>query len=584
MIKKKIVGIYVERDCMHYVSVVKGISSCSLKSPGDRHTPSHNIKRGNGHALLRAFLTELSVDSSRSIYLTLPRSEFFIREITLPLMPVEDALISIKNSLAIYSHLAPDDIYYDVIVSERNGGAFHALLVYAAKDEIEKYRKIFSETGHGESLKGIFPLSYGVCALIDDSSEPDGVLFSLVQEDTVEFFARSGSTLIFSSSCPVDAEDDKKMILSALQSHFPQCQGMVNDLSSDSTTIADTFKNGITADMEENDASAEPDIDQNSMQKEAFSRNSRVLIRDRKKSVSIKRWKKGRLSSLPTFRTNYASAAVAPLISKIQQISLDEEPVKINIVHPFRYIVPSLSILIVILYFITDNINSQSVRATSELSEITQQVRALERELEPLQNKIDTLKKASRFKTDVKAFMQTRPPIYTVINEIATLVPDGTWFANFTFNESGITLRGTGTDALRTVEALRSSDLFGNVMLRGSVNRRANGDENFTMVLELKPEKLADKLKQGGAEIRYMDGELKGGGLKGGDASEHPQPLDARLKAFKPAGDHSKSSARPPDPADGAPNPFDLQQKSVENGLKPVNPSRRAMGNSGDVQ
>ena len=61
--------------------------------------------------------------------------------------------------------------------------------------------------------------------------------------------------------------------------------------------------------------------------------------------------------------------------------------------------------------------------------------------------------------------MQTRPALYTVINEIAALVPDGTWFANFTFNNNNITLRGTGSDALKTVEALRSSKLFSNVML-----------------------------------------------------------------------------------------------------------------------
>ncbi|MBF0573793.1 MAG: PilN domain-containing protein, partial [Desulfamplus sp.] len=188
---------------------------------------------------------------------------------------------------------------------------------------------------------------------------------------------------------------------------------------------------------------------------------------------------------------NYASAAVAPtLIKRVQQISLDDEPVKIKIIHPFRYIIISLFILIFALYFITDNINTQSIEASEELKEIVSQIKELEKELEPLQSKIDTLKKASRFKTDVEEFMQTRPPLYTAINEIAILVPDGTWFANFTFNSSGITLRGTGTDALKTVEALRSSKLFANVMLRGSVNRRPNGDESFTLAIELKNEEI----------------------------------------------------------------------------------------------
>ncbi|MBF0302077.1 MAG: PilN domain-containing protein [Desulfamplus sp.] len=444
MINKKIVGIYADKDSLHYVSVIKRISGYILKPPMHGHS-SHDIKRGNGHTLLRTFLAELPVDSSMSIYLALPRSEVFVRAVILPVMPVEDAIMSIKNSLAIYSHLDPDNIYYDVIISERNGGAFHALLVYAAKDDIEKYRKIFKETGHSASLKGIFPLSYGVSALLDDGTEPHGVLFSLEQEDVVEIFARSGRTLIFSMSCFVDAKDDKIMLLNAARDQFPQCKDMVNDLSSDSDMLEGSKKNRQRA-------------------------------------------------TLPPFKTNYASAALAPFVNRVQQISLDEQPVKINIIHPFRYIVPFLFVLIAVLYFITDNIKSRSVEASSELSQLVEQVKALENDLEPLQNKIDTLKKASRFKTDVQEFMRTRPELYTTINEIASLVPDGTWFANFTFNGSTITLRGTGTDALKTVEALRSSNLFDNVMLRGSVNRRPNGEENFTLVLELsQPEGGSEK-------------------------------------------------------------------------------------------
>ncbi|MBF0242149.1 MAG: PilN domain-containing protein [Desulfamplus sp.] len=443
MIKKKILGIYLDRESLHYLSMVNRFSGYTLKSLGGGNNP-YDIKHGSSsYQLLRAFLLELPVDSSRSIFLALSRSEVFIREITLPAMPVEDAIMSIKNSLAIYSHLAPDSTYYDVIISEKNGGSFNALLVYAAKDEIEKYRKIFSETGHLASLKAIFPISYGICALLDYDNSTNGSLFSLVQGDTLEIFARSGRTLIFSVASPVDADDEKEMVLTSAQNRFPQFTNTIIDLNSD--------------------------------------------------LIALKKGKKNRhTTNLPPLKTNYASAAVAPFITKIQQISLDEEPVKINIFNPFRYILPFLALLIVILYFITDSINIKSIEAQSQLSEISSQIKALEGELEPLQNKIDTLKKASRFKSDVKSFMQTRPQLYTLINEIAALVPDGTWFANFTFNNNTITLRGTGVDALKTVELLRSSNLFSNVMLRGSVNRRPNGDENFTLVIELKSEE-ADK-------------------------------------------------------------------------------------------
>ncbi|MBF0376773.1 MAG: PilN domain-containing protein [Desulfamplus sp.] len=471
MIKKKIVGIYVDNDSLHYVSVVKGISGYCLKPLGQRQK-SHDIKQGSsGYSLLKGFLIDLPVDNSRAIYLALPRSEIFMRQITLPAMPVEDALLSIKNSLAIYSHLDTDEIYYDVIVSDRNGGSFHALLVYAPKDEIDKYRKLFSETGHGESLKGIFPLSYGVAALLENDKS-DNSIFSLVQGETLEIFARSGRTLVFSISCPSDSENDKAMIFNAAQSQLFQLKDrkLKDNQPNDSQLKDDSLKDNLFNDSELKDLIID------------LSSDSTTLG-----DIGKKR----KLTELPPFHENYASAAAAPiLISRVQQISLDNEPVKIKIIHPFRYIIPFLVILIFALYFITDNINNNSIEASEELKEVVSQIRELEKELEPLQSKIDTLKKASRFKTDVQEFMQTRPQLYTAINEIATLVPDGTWFANFTFNSNGITLRGTGTDALKTVEALRSSKLFYNVMLRGSVNRRPNGDESFTLALELKVEEI----------------------------------------------------------------------------------------------
>lgn len=493
MITKKILGIYADRDSFHYVSVVKGISGYALKSPGHRHSP-HNIQYGNSYNLLKEFLTELPVDGSRSIYLSIPRSEVFTREITLPVMPVEDALMSIKNSLAIYSHLEPDAIYYDVIVSECNGGAFHALLVYASKDEIEKYRKLFSETGHGDSLKGIFPLSYGVCALLYDGIEPNASIFSLVQDDIVEFFVKSGRTLVFSITCPADAESDKDMILAAVKSQFPDSLDTIQDLSSDSKRVESTIES--TTEKERYNSREEDRTDQGSVETDNNYQKSILLQKHSQKMAKTGVSKQRRFSYLPSFEINHASAAIAPFISKIQQISLDEKPVRIDIIHPFRYIIPFICVLIIALYFITDRTNRQSIKARADLSEISRQISELENKLEPLQNKIDTLKKASRFKTDVQEFMRTRPALYTVINDIALIVPDGTWFANFTYNSRGITLRGTGTDALKTVEALRSSELFDNVMLRGSVNRRPNGDENFTLVLELKPEQADDEAKE----------------------------------------------------------------------------------------
>ena len=49
-----------------------------------------------------------------------------------------------------------------------------------------------------------------------------------------------------------------------------------------------------------------------------------------------------------------------------------------------------------------------------------------------------------------------------------------------------MTLRGQSPDALQAIEALRDSDKFGQVDLKGSVNRDRSGTEKFTVIIKLK--------------------------------------------------------------------------------------------------
>ena len=149
-------------------------------------------------------------------------------------------------------------------------------------------------------------------------------------------------------------------------------------------------------------------------------------------------------------------------------------------------IIPFICILMIGLYSLTDNLNAKVQLAESDFNELKIKVTELASELEPLEKKIETLKKAASFKQHVKKIIKTKPKLYSAINEIASLVPDGTWFAGFSYHKSKIVLRGRGRYALKTVELLRSSDMFSNVALKGSVNRSAVGDEKFSIVLQIK--------------------------------------------------------------------------------------------------
>ncbi|MEA2059175.1 MAG: hypothetical protein U9P10_01340 [Thermodesulfobacteriota bacterium] len=435
--KKNILGIYIDRDSFQYAAAVKGISGYRLKRPGLGYRACGTDK-GNGYALLKKFLKEVPPDRSRSVYLALPRSQIFAREIRLPVMPLEDALMSVQNSLAIYAHLAPETIYYDIYVARHDKDGIHMLLFYAAKNEIEKINKIFSDTGHTASLKGILPVSYGIFALADKGIASPYTGVCLHQEDVAEFFVFSKNGLLFTMTAPL-YEDEKALLKKGVVKRFP----------------------GIDKSFFDFNAIGGCDISRNCPQHFKF---------------------------LPDLQENLASAAIAPALTKVQPVSVDEQPVRIKFIHPVRYIVPFICILVLGLYILTGNVEKKADQAESEFQELKNTVTQLENKLAPLQKKIDTLKKAASFKQDVKKIVQSKPMMYSAINEIARLVPEGTWFAGFSYHDGKILLRGRGSDALGTVELLRSSDMFVNVGLKGSVNRSSTGDERFSISLELKQE------------------------------------------------------------------------------------------------
>ena len=434
--RKNILGLYVDRESLHYLSVVKGLSGYRLKNPGLGYG-AFGKKQGNGFALLKGVLKEISPDRSREIYLALPRSMIFARTIDLPAMPLEDALLSIKSSIGIYSHLEPGTFYYDIHVSQCTGEGVKTILFYASKTDIDKFQKIFSDTGHGGALKGIFPVSYGLVPLAAGKETAQAHTgFRLDGDDISEVCVCRENKLVLTMTAPLH-EDEVAVLQQSVISRFSGLETHFFDITADHDS---GFGNNVPK----------------------------------------------RLSFLPSVHENMAVGAVAPSLSKIQQISVDDQPVRIKFVHPIRYILPFICLLVLALYSMTNRIDADVQKAEKEFNELKTRVVQLENRLDPLKKKIETLKKAASFKEDVKKIIKTKPRLYSVINEIAVLIPEGTWFPGFSYHDGKVVLRGRGDDALKTVELLRSSDLFGNVSLKGSVNRAASGDERFTIALELK--------------------------------------------------------------------------------------------------
>ncbi len=464
MITKQILGIYVDRNRFHYVFAKRSLTGWCLERPMG-NASSAGVKSGSGPQLLKSFLKELYPDRKTAIYLCLPRSVIYARSIDLPAMPLEDALTAIKNGLSMYAHLELSEIFYDVHIASAFKGGIKAILFYAATGEIEKYRQIFSETGHLDGLKAVFPLSYGVCGLFDFKKQDGHAGFMIHQEMIQEMVVYQRSHVCFSMTCPAGG-DEASLLMKAAEKDFPDIKGKIVDLT------LNEFKS--TPFNHKFDSPHGPEHN--------YSHGFLSEYRSR-------------CRFLPPIMENFGSAALAPVLAGLQQVSVDGTPVSIHFVNPVRYIVPFLCLLIMGLFTASDQINKKVVEAEDRLSILQENLHRLETRLEPLQQRIDQAEKESRFRQDVLKFMENRPDLYGALNAIAELVPEGTWFSSLTFNNDRIVLRGQGDDALKAVEALRTSAFFSNVMLRGSVNRSVKGEERFSVSLDLLKNPLMEKEK-----------------------------------------------------------------------------------------
>ncbi len=393
---------------------------------------------GSDYASLKAFLEKISGRTKCGIYLALPRDLFFARKVRLPPLHMEDALLSVRNNLPKYCHLPLDEIYYDVHFSSiRNG--INALIFYASRRKIAPYLEAFDETGMRPFLKGIFPFSFGIHAWLDIQrySYPLGLIVP-VHDKAFELALYGKEGFLYSGITP-RADNNPSEV------SFPP------NLSAG------------TADLE-----------------------GKIFWFGGGGEPVLPLPEKNRLGKAPLLTENMGIAAVSPTLSKKQEISLDGTPTRLKYFRPAKVIIPLIIVLVLGMAFLTWQANKRNSGKTKELIALKEQVERLKKRVQPLQNDLEALKRSSQFLNNIDEFMGSRPNLYTLLNKVAELVPEGTWFSNCSFEKGTMTLRGTSADAVKVLETLRKSGLFTQVKLIGSVSRGRTGQERFGLSLELK--------------------------------------------------------------------------------------------------
>ena len=439
MVIKELIGIYLEKDALHYCGAVRKVSSWQMAISGASMDPSGVIP-GQAPATLRELLQRLSPKPGRRIFLALPRSRFFIRDIQLPPVPMEDALMSAQSMLPVTCHLPLDDIFHDVCLCRMPDGKVNALVIYALRREILPVLEIFRETGHEKSLAGLFPISLGIGAWLSHQQYVMPMALVISQENQASEMA-----IYHQAGC--------------VYSMALQNAGTAGEAASGMESVLAKFHlpAGSLYGLEQSDGcSPLPDPPRN------------------------------RLSWLPSIHRNSGVAALSVALSGHQQIFLNGSLPRIQIFRPWKLFVPALCVLSVFLAVWTVRLNHAVGRGKQSVSEMKEEVHQLQQKVRPLEKVRDGLKKTESLTADIDDFIRLRPRLFSCFNEIARLVPEGTWFSRSNFQGAELTLQGQSRDALKIVESLRTSPLFEQVKLTGSVSRTPSGVEQFNLTLHLK--------------------------------------------------------------------------------------------------
>ena len=439
MIIKERIGIYLEKEALHYSCAVRTISSWQTATPGSAMDPS-GVLNGSSLAVLREFLQRFSPKTGRRIFLALPRNRFFVRDIQLPPVPLEDALVSVQSALPVTCHLPLDDIYHDILLCRMPEGRVNALVIYALRKEIQPILEIFRELGHDTSLAGLFPISLGIGAWLslEQYVMPMGLVISQ-ESASSELAVYQESGCIYSTvwqDVLNAGETSARMEAACAKFHLPADNVYGFNHPDDCESLPDPLRN--------------------------------------------------KLPWLGSIRQNLGGAALAVGLSNQQRILLNGDFPRIKVFRLWKLFVPIVLVLAAILSVWTVKMTQFNAKESVLVSAMKEETQQLQQRLRPLEKTRDALKKAESLSADIEDFIRLRPRLFSCFNEIARLVPEGTWFSRSSFQGAELTLHGQSRDALKVMESLRTSAMFDQVKLAGSVSRNPAGTEQFSLTIRLK--------------------------------------------------------------------------------------------------
>lgn len=431
----RILGVYLDENRLDYVHAVKSWGRVRLE-PLENRTPAHGTLEGGGPKGLETFLRDVSPKSDRRLAIGLPRALFFVRDMTVPPVPMEDALEAVRNALPIHVHLPLEDVYWDVDLVRRHDKTVAATLVYVEKKAVDGILSVLSDTGHRDRLEGLFPISFGLAAWLRAGGRPPLGMMRR-EEGLQEVLAVDRDGVVRTRLLdPSEGVWGREELLSLLQSQWGVPPEKVQDWT-------------------------------------AASQNAHLLD-----SPFSRDW--------PHPSLNLGTAAAFALLHGGPILCADGRAPRVPGVHPAKAVLPLLLVLGLTAWGLSWHVERRTAALDMKAARLAEETKRLEAELKPLEKNAQEMEQLQKLIKEADVYIKGKPRFYELLNDIAERVPEGTWISQFNYSGGKMTASFQSPDSMKTIEKLRESPLLKDVKLQGSVNRGRDNKETFNVVLELK--------------------------------------------------------------------------------------------------
>ncbi|WP_448384515.1 hypothetical protein [Desulfosoma sp.] len=433
--RRKLLAIFYSEERLDYVSLVKGVRGWRVAG-GFHGLPSHRAGGAGGIRGLEDLLSRIPPKKSRHLHIGIPTQQVFLRDMQLPAMSLEDALEAVRHAVPVACHLPMHDIFADVRLHRLRDKTIQGLVAYTPKKAVEGLLSVVAETGHEESLHGLFPVCLGWVAWLRQAGpEPSGVVCQDGGRPVLVAMDGAGRVHVVPQPETAGGEAQVPTLTSVAASLGIPAEGL---FSSDGNGYAlVNFENTVMA-----------------------------------------RW--------PHPAENLASLTAAAAVASPFDFCLDGRVPRVRIFHPAKIVVPWIVLLAVTAWGLSAENHRKVEKLQRKIQRVTATTRELEQQLEPLKKNVEEMKRVQTLLSGAAGFMDQRPKFFSFFNDLADKAPEGTWVSNVNFGDGQFVMQMVSPESLKTLEALRASPFVKEVQLRGAVNRRQDGKETFQVSIELK--------------------------------------------------------------------------------------------------